>query len=168
VDYTILLLAISIISRNPLPMTSSAQYQTLFLAASSPLFTYSPFLTARTSNDGSWTIPSATNSSTQDPLLAATLASVQSGLVGADVNTGGGSSNASAVSLNGVSGKYFLHDELYEDDSYLAMGIVSHGYYTFLFFVKHLYSLANFTDNRPESKDGITWLWNADRSGSIN
>jgi hypothetical protein len=97
-----------------------------------------------------------------------TLASVQSGLVGADVNTGSGSSNASAVSLNGVSGKYFLHDELYEDDSYLAMGVISYGYDTFLFFSKQLYSLANFTDNRPESKDGITWLWNADRSGSIN
>lgn len=149
-------------------MTSPAQYQTLFLAASSPLFTYSPFLTASTSNDGSWSIPSATNSSTQDPLLAATLASVQSGLIGADVQTGGSSSNASAVSLNGVSGKSSMHDGHDESRNLPLCVEISYGYHPLLFFVKRLYRSTNFSANRPQPQDGTFWLRDADRARPID
>jgi hypothetical protein len=149
-------------------MTSPAQYQMLFLAASSPLFTYSPFLTERTSNDGSWIIPSATNSSTQDPLLAATLASVQSGLIGADVQTGGSSSNASAVSLNGVSGKSFMHDGHDESGNLPLYVEISHDHYPVLFLVKRLYRSTNFSANRPQPRDATFWLRDADRSRPID
>lgn len=149
-------------------MTSPAQYQTLFLAASSPLFTYSPFLSEKTSSDGSWIIPSATNSSTQDPLLAATLASVQSGLIGADYQTGGSSSNASTVSLNGVSGKSSIHDAHDESRNLPLYMMISHGYHPLLFFLKRLYRSTNFSANGPQPQDGTFWLRDADRSRPID
>jgi hypothetical protein len=77
-------------------MNSSSQVQAIFLAASSPLFSYAPFLSGSPANDGSW---SPANTSVDAADRAAL-----SGSVGTPYRTAG-RMNGSTVSLTGISGK---------------------------------------------------------------
>lgn len=85
-----------IASATSLSMNSSSQIQAIFLAASSPLFSYTPFLSAVLANDGSWSSANTSvSASSQDAL---------SGSVGTPYRTAGRLSG-SGVSLSGISGK---------------------------------------------------------------
>jgi len=79
-----------------LSMNSSSPAQAIFLAASSPLFSYSPFLSSGIANDGSW--------SSANVSVSAANQSAQSGNVGAPYRTVG-RDNGSTVSLTGIYGK---------------------------------------------------------------
>jgi hypothetical protein len=88
--------------------------------------------------------------------------------MGADYQTGGSSTNASAVSLNGVPGKSSVHDGHDESRNLPLYVEISHGYHPLLFFVKRFYIPTAFSADRPQPQDGTFWLRNADRSRPID
>jgi len=92
-------------------MSSPVQSQAIFLAASSPLFAYSPLLSRNLPNDASWAISPSSNSSVVDQRIVAAIATAQSGQIGAEYQTTSLGNNGSSVMLANISGQSGLHIE---------------------------------------------------------